>query len=158
ANSTPKRPRASGRSGRPTRARATRAGAARRRSPTWSCSRYRMRRAISTAPSSSPTTRWTSRESDRGATMPDPSPATQFLSQNYIATPRVGWAGPGEPILEPELPIVDPHHHLWDRPGWRYLLDDLLADTGTGHNIVATVYVQARSMHRADGPDELKPV
>src|SRR5262245_2973160 len=34
-----------------------------------------------------------------------------------------------EPILEPELPIVDPHHHLWDRAGWRYLLPELLADT-----------------------------
>jgi predicted TIM-barrel fold metal-dependent hydrolase len=63
-----------------------------------------------------------------------------------------------EPILEPELPIVDPHHHLWDRPGWRYLLDELLADTGSGHNIVATVYVQARSMLRASGPQELRPV
>src|SRR5215813_9560160 len=48
-----------------------------------------------------------------------------------------------EPILEPELPIVDPHHHLWDRPGWRYLLDELVADTNSGHNIQATVYVQA---------------
>src|SRR6266853_236683 len=37
-----------------------------------------------------------------------------------------------EPILEPELPIVDPHHHLWQRPGWRYLLEDLLLDTGSG--------------------------
>ena len=63
-----------------------------------------------------------------------------------------------EPILEPELPIVDPHHHLWDRPGWRYLLDDLLADTNSGHNIVATVFVQARSMHRATGPEEMRPV
>src|SRR6202043_3335719 len=63
-----------------------------------------------------------------------------------------------EPTLEPELPIVDPHHHLWDRPGWRYLLDELLADTGSGHNIVATVYVQARSMYRARGPEELRPV
>jgi hypothetical protein len=35
-----------------------------------------------------------------------------------------------EPALEPELPIVDPHHHLWVRPGWRYMLDDFLADTG----------------------------
>src|ERR1700688_4242414 len=57
-----------------------------------------------------------------------------------------------EPILEPELPIVDPHHHLWQRPGWRYLLDELLADTGSGHNVVATVYIQARSMYRASGP------
>src|SRR5215469_9555300 len=63
-----------------------------------------------------------------------------------------------EPILEPELAIIDPHHHLWDRSDWRYLLDDLLADTGTGHNVLATVYVQARAMYRADGPDELKPV
>jgi predicted TIM-barrel fold metal-dependent hydrolase len=63
-----------------------------------------------------------------------------------------------EAILEPELPIVDPHHHLWDRPGWRYLLDELLADTGSGHNVVATVYIQARSMYRADGPLEMRPV
>jgi L-fuconolactonase len=63
-----------------------------------------------------------------------------------------------EPILEPDLRIVDPHHHLWDRRGWRYLLDDLLADTGSGHNIVATVFVQAGAMHRATGPLEMQPV
>src|ERR1700674_338626 len=63
-----------------------------------------------------------------------------------------------EPILEPELPIIDPHHHLWQRPGWRYLLDDLLLDTGSGHNIVATVYMEARSMYREQGPEEMRPV
>jgi predicted TIM-barrel fold metal-dependent hydrolase len=63
-----------------------------------------------------------------------------------------------EPILEPELPIVDPHHHLWQRPGWRYLLEDLLLDTGSGHNIVATVYMEARSMYRDQGPVEMQPV
>ena len=63
-----------------------------------------------------------------------------------------------ETILEPELPIVDPHHHLWDRPGWRYLLDELLADTGSGHTVAATVYVQARAMYRASGPEEMRPV
>ena len=63
-----------------------------------------------------------------------------------------------EEPLDPALPIVDPHHHLWDRPGWRYLLDDLLADTNSGHNIVATVFVQCRAMHRAGGPEELRPV
>src|SRR5262245_20313721 len=63
-----------------------------------------------------------------------------------------------EPTLEPDLPIVDPHHHLWDRPGWRYLLDELLADTNSGHNIVATVFVQARAMLRASGPDDMKHV
>jgi len=63
-----------------------------------------------------------------------------------------------EPILEPDLPIVDPHHHLWDRPGWRYLLDELLADTNSGHNILATVFVQAFAMMRAGGPAEMRPV
>ena len=63
-----------------------------------------------------------------------------------------------EAILEPALPIVDPHHHLWERPGWRYMLDDLLADTNSGHNIVATVFVQCRSMHRASGPEGFRPV
>jgi L-fuconolactonase len=63
-----------------------------------------------------------------------------------------------EPILEPDLPIVDPHHHLWDHANHRYLLDELLADTGSGHNITATVYIDCRSMYRADGPPEMKPV
>ena len=65
-----------------------------------------------------------------------------------------------EEILEPDRPIVDPHHHLWDRPGpgGRYLLDELLADLNSGHHIVATVFVQCRAMHRAGGPEELRPV
>ena len=63
-----------------------------------------------------------------------------------------------EPILEPALPIIDPHHHLWERPGWRYLLPDLLLDINTGHNIVATVFVQARAMYRESGPVEMRPV
>ena len=64
-----------------------------------------------------------------------------------------------EEILEPDLPIVDPHHHLVDRanPG-RYLLPELLADTGSGHNIVSTVYLEWLSMYRADGPVPLRPV
>jgi len=53
---------------------------------------------------------------------------------------------------------LDPHHHLWDRHGWRYLLDDLRADANSGHNIVATVFIQARSMYRQTGPVELRPV
>lgn len=63
-----------------------------------------------------------------------------------------------EEILEPDLPIVDPHHHLWDRHDWRYLLDELLGDTSSGHNIVATVFVQARAMLRASGPAEMRHV
>ncbi|MBS0243185.1 MAG: amidohydrolase family protein [Proteobacteria bacterium] len=79
-------------------------------------------------------------------------------SHHYIAN-RLDWlARITEPALEPNLPIVDPHHHLWDRPGWPYMMPDLLADTSSGHNIVATVFVQCRAFHRAAGPEELRPV
>ena len=62
--------------------------------------------------------------------------------------------------LEPDLPIIDPHHHLIDRPeSGTYLLPDLLADIGEGgHNVVATVYLEWLSMYRADGPREMRPV
>jgi predicted TIM-barrel fold metal-dependent hydrolase len=63
-----------------------------------------------------------------------------------------------EPILEPELPIVDTHHHLWIREGHRYLLDELLADLRTGHDVVATVFLECHSMYRAGGPAEMRPV
>jgi L-fuconolactonase len=83
-----------------------------------------------------------------------------------------------EAILEPDLPIIDPHHHLWDwpesmlpnRPGpqhgfdkvirrsLRYLLPEFLADLRSGHNIRATVFVQCGSMIRADGPEAFKHV
>lgn len=85
-------------------------------------------------------------------------------------------AAPVEPVLESDLPIVDPHHHLWDRRGYaapatgehpfmtaiadaqRYLLDELLADTGAGHNVVATVFVECGAFYKADGPPELRVV
>jgi predicted TIM-barrel fold metal-dependent hydrolase len=63
-----------------------------------------------------------------------------------------------EEILEPELPICDPHHHLWDSPKSRYLLEELLEDTGSGHNVVSTVFVECTSMYRADGDEALRPV
>lgn len=63
-----------------------------------------------------------------------------------------------EEIIDPDLPIVDPHHHLWDRPEWRYLLDELLADLNSGHKIIATVFLQCRAMHRASGPEAFRPV
>jgi L-fuconolactonase len=64
-----------------------------------------------------------------------------------------------EEIIEPDLPIVDPHHHLVDRPETgRYLLSELLADLGSGHNITATVYLEWLSMYRADAPLEQRPV
>lgn len=63
-----------------------------------------------------------------------------------------------EAIVEPDLQIIDPHHHLLDMPGKRYLFDDALADFQSGHNIVASVHVQSHSMYRADGPHEMKPI
>ena len=64
-----------------------------------------------------------------------------------------------EEALEPALPIVDPHHHLWDQPGERYLLDDLLRDAaGSGHDVRATVFVQCGAMYRASGPAERRPL
>ena len=67
-----------------------------------------------------------------------------------------------EEILDPALPIIDTHHHLWDhregRVDRRYLMDELQGDMRTGHNIVATVFIECRAMYRADGPEEMKPL
>ena len=68
-----------------------------------------------------------------------------------------------EPVLEPALPICDPHHHFWDcRTEWipyqRYLLHELAADMNSGHNVRSTVFIEARSMYRPDGPEALRPV
>ena len=75
-----------------------------------------------------------------------------------------------EEALEPDLPICDTHHHLWDfgyEPPTRtrgasipnrYLLDELLADLASGHNVVSTVFLECESMYRASGPEELRPV
>ena len=68
-----------------------------------------------------------------------------------------------EEALEPELPICDPHHHFWDFrweriPYQRYLLHELAADLNGGHNVRSTVFVEARSMYRPGGPEELRPV
>jgi predicted TIM-barrel fold metal-dependent hydrolase len=75
------------------------------------------------------------------------------------ADPREDWlALRKEEILDPARPIVDPHHHLWDRGGQRYLIEEMASDIASGHNIIATVYVEARSMYRAGGPEAWRPV
>jgi predicted TIM-barrel fold metal-dependent hydrolase len=63
-----------------------------------------------------------------------------------------------EAPLAPELPICDPHHHLWVRSSKNYLLDDLLNDLDSGHNIVSTVAIECGYGYRDDGPKELKSV
>jgi predicted TIM-barrel fold metal-dependent hydrolase len=69
-----------------------------------------------------------------------------------------GLARTREEALEPGLEICDPHHHFWDHPGDRYLADELLADTGSGHRVVETVHVECLSMYRDEGPAALRPV
>ncbi|MEI6418379.1 MAG: amidohydrolase family protein [Sphingomonadales bacterium] len=77
-------------------------------------------------------------------------------------------------IIDPDLPIIDPHHHLWDRRrapaagahpfeqaialSRLYLLEQLHADMTAGHNVVATVFVECGAFYRADGPPPLRPV
>ena len=64
-----------------------------------------------------------------------------------------------EEIIDPEREIVDPHHHLWRKNRWfEYLLEDLWTDTGSGHNVKKTVFVECRSSYRTDEPEHLQPV
>ncbi len=68
-----------------------------------------------------------------------------------------------EQALEPEIAICDPHHHFWDYrteriPYQRYLLHELADDVNGGHNVRSTVFVEARSMYRPGGPEEMRPV
>ena len=64
-----------------------------------------------------------------------------------------------EDIIEPERPIIDPHHHLWFGGGIPdYLLKDLWNDTESGHKIVKTVFIECGVSYRETGPDYLKPV
>ena len=86
-------------------------------------------------------------------------------------------AGTNEAILDPDLPIIDPHHHLWDLrllvplypephhrfletllPVTYYVFDHLLEDIRTGHNIIGTVYMECGAFYDAARSDALKPV
>ena len=80
---------------------------------------------------------------------------TQF---GRISAPDEAWLAKRtpEPILEPDLPIIDTHHHLWERPDHRYLLHEFLADARTGHNLVASVFLECNAMYRATGPEALR--
>jgi predicted TIM-barrel fold metal-dependent hydrolase len=62
-----------------------------------------------------------------------------------------------EEPLEPERPIVDPHHHLWDYPDNRYLAAELLADA-LGHNLRQSVFVECNTAYHSDGPEALRPL
>ena len=63
-----------------------------------------------------------------------------------------------EPIIEPALPIVDPHHHFWNRGGKPYFLPEWLEDVNSGHNIIATVFIECGALYKRDASDPFKPV
>ena len=65
-----------------------------------------------------------------------------------------------EEIVEPERRIIDPHHHLWSTPSFwgRYELEDLWRDTGSGHNVEKTVFIDCHSNYREDGPAHMRPI
>jgi L-fuconolactonase len=82
---------------------------------------------------------------------------THIQKAHDVATPQ--WlAQVQETALDPDQLVIDPHHHLWDREGQLYLLPEFLQDHASGHRIVASVYVQGRSMYRAGASAELAPV
>jgi len=75
-----------------------------------------------------------------------------------MAVPKQSWLDQvREEPIDPEMPICDPHHHLWDHADHQYLLDDLLADTKE-HNVVSTVFVECMSEYRKSGAEALQPV
>lgn len=88
-------------------------------------------------------------------------PANQPTAFGRISPPRAGWLAkaPPEAIIDSGLAVVDTHHHVWP---WvergRYMLDDVLADTATGHNVESTVFIECRFQYRTDGPAEFKSV
>jgi predicted TIM-barrel fold metal-dependent hydrolase len=65
---------------------------------------------------------------------------------------------PPEAILDPELAILDAHHHLFDRPHLRYMAEDYLDNVNAGHKVVGSVYIETQAFARLDGPEELRPV
>ena len=85
--------------------------------------------------------------------------AAPVSKSGLYADPRPDWlALRREEVIDPSREIVDPHHHLWDRDGQRYLIEEIAADIASGHDVIATVYVEARSMYRARGPEGHRPV
>jgi predicted TIM-barrel fold metal-dependent hydrolase len=87
-------------------------------------------------------------------------------SNGKTQTDRPGWpdfVDPGwlakvhEQAIDPDIPLVDPHHHLWRWP-FPYERQALLDDLQSGHNVVATVHTEAHGHYRTEGPPHLKPV
>lgn len=97
--------------------------------------------------------------------MSTPTPFGRVLPLNKAWLAKL----PPEPVLEPELPIIDTHHHLWDKlpaalprgdsqEEHTYLLKEFAQDLQSGHNTIGTVYMQCHAKYRETGPEEMKPV
>ena len=72
---------------------------------------------------------------------------------------RLAWlARTTEEAIDPQLEICDPHHHLWEFPANRYLVEEFLGDVSGGHRVTRTVYVECHQKYRPDGPVPLRPV
>lgn len=86
-----------------------------------------------------------------------PARGAQF---GTVFPPDTEWLAlqPAEEVIDPGLPIVDAHHHLWAFPGNRYLLDAFAADMDSGHRVIGTVFAECATMYREDGPEPLRPL
>jgi predicted TIM-barrel fold metal-dependent hydrolase len=89
-----------------------------------------------------------------------PADAPEFKGNYHRSIAEAAaWQGVfDEEVIDPDLPIVDAHHHLQEDARGRYLLHESLADMAAGHNFIATVHVQAKSMLRAEGPAAFRDV
>ncbi|MET0388594.1 MAG: amidohydrolase family protein [Polyangiales bacterium] len=76
-----------------------------------------------------------------------------------MTEPKPSREAPLEDVIDPERPIIDPHHHLWDWPDPRqYMLPELWRDTGSGHNVQKTVFIECGAFYRTGGPEALRSV
>jgi hypothetical protein len=87
-----------------------------------------------------------------------PEPAAIAVQTRSMAALKTWHDRYTEAAIAPELPIIDAHHHMWDRPPEHYGLPELLAEFAQGHNIRASVFVECTAMFKADGPESLRPV
>ena len=81
-----------------------------------------------------------------------------YVHRNFLQV-RPDWLRlHDEEVIDPAQRIIDPHHHLWDVPGSRYLLPELLDDLHSGHDVRGTVHIECKSGYRTDGPEALRPL
>lgn len=90
--------------------------------------------------------------------MPADSGNTVKNSHPHVEVRPAWLAQHSEPVIEPLLPIIDAHHHLWEFPDKRYRSADFLEDIGTGHNVRATVFVECKTHYKSSGAEALRPV